>query len=435
MSKIWRFFLTISLLLTASPRNCIAQDHADDDIVFTAKPSRKDAIFNRGEKIIYDLDLKNNLIGTQAGTVGYMIMNLENKVLDQGSVQINLKTKQTKSVTLSIPSQPAAGFYKVNLLINVTEYDDTLRRVVGVDVKNIKSQTPKPADFDQFWANAKDSLAMIPMQPKVTLQPSKERKGLVCYLVEVKSWNNITIRGWLTMSKKLKPGKKVPVWLAFAGYGDYGLEPIYGGEDIAILAFNVRGQANSRDVVNPSREGYLTTDIQNRYKYILRGAILDVIRAVDFIVSRPELDGENILSWGSSMGGYLSIAAASLDKRIKMCAAFNPCFSDFRSLTGNKEWPMRKIEEYSAQRRIPLNKILSNLDYYDIKNFAVNLKCNSLMGIGLLDHLAPPTNSFILVNNLTNKNKLFIYPDHGHDVPRTISGYLNSWMFDSFGVF
>lgn len=433
--RFCRFIAAIGLIIgTLIPFNSVAQDHAEDGIVFVANPSKKDALFNKGEKITYNIDLKNNLSETQTGTVGYMIMSMQNKVLNQGSVEVSLKKKDSKNVALSIPSQPA-GFYKLNLLINVTEYDDTLERVVGVDVKNIKSQTPAPADFDQFWQNAKDSLAQIPMAAKVTIQPGMEKKGIACYLVELKSWNNITIRGWLTMSKKLKPGRKLPIWLVVPGYGGYGVSPIYGSEDFAVLALNIRGQGNARDRINPSKEGYLTTDIENRYKYIFRGAIMDVLRGVDFIASRPDLDETNIVCSGASMGGFLSIAASSLDKRIKICSAFNPIFSDFRSMTGSTEWPMKNIEEYSVQRRIPINKILNNLDYYDLKNFASNLKCNSLMGISLLDNLAPAQNSFVMISNLTNKNRLFVYPNLAHEVPQTIFGYLSDWMIDVFGMF
>lgn len=426
-----KFVLGFTLLM---PLYTTAQDHEKDDVEFTAEPEKKDALFGKGEKVYYSISVKNNLASEQSGTVGYMLFNQRDSLLAQGSSAIKLKKNDGRKVTIAIPTQPA-GFYKINFVINITEYDDTLRRVVGIATKNIKSLTPKPVDFDQFWQNTRDSLALIPMAAKVTLQQDMERKGIACYLVELKSWNNITIRGWLTMPKKLKGGRKLPIWLVVPGYGGYGVNPIYGSDDLAILALNIRGQGNARDRINPSKEGYLTNDIENRYKYIYRGAIMDVIRGVDFIASRPDLDADNIVCSGASMGGYLSIASSSLDKRITICSAFNPIFSDFRSMTGSDEWPMKNIQAYAKTRRVLLNKILDNLDYYDVKNFATNLKCNSLMGISLLDNLAPAQNSFVMVNNLTNKNKLFVYPNLAHEVPPTIFGYLSEWMIDVFGMF
>ncbi len=428
--------LLFAILLFANSTTAMCFQHEEDDIVFVATPKKKTALFDKGEKIVYRVDVKNNLNTTQQGTVGYIVTDLKDKVLDTGTVDVKLNKGASKDYTLSMPAQKT-GFYKLNLTINVSEYDDTLRRVFGVNTPDIRSSTPKPADFDKFWQTSVDSLKKIPLRTVVTLQPNMERDGLDCYLVEVQTWGNITVRGWLTMSKKAKPGRKLPVWLVVPGYGGTGVKPIYGNDDLAVLAFNVRGQGNSKDIINPSKDGYLTTDINNRDKYIYRGAIMDVIRAVDFIESRPELDVNNIICSGGSMGGYLSIAACSLDKRIKICSANNPVFSDWRSLAGNAEWPMSAIQKYSTQMRIPMQSILGNLDYYDLKNFAYQLECEALIGISLLDPLAPPYNEFVMLNNIKNKNnyKLFVYPNLTHEVPPPLFKYLSQWMMDQFGMF
>lgn len=429
--------LSILLFFIITVTNCCkASDSAnmEDDIVFEVTPKHKNAIFGKGEKVVYDISIKNNLSSKQEGSVGYTVLDLKNKVLDTGRFDIKLNKGESRTMSFNMRPQNS-GFYNLRITINVTEYDDTLKRVFGVNPEAIHSATPRPDDFDRFWQNAVDSLAKIPMQTIVTLQPNMEREGLSCYLIEVRSWGNVTVRGWLTMTKNPKRGRKLPVWLAIPGYGGTGVKPIYGNEDLAVLAFNIRGQGNSRDQINPSRVGYLTENIQNRYKYVLRGAILDVIRAVDFIVSRPELDDKNIICSGGSMGGYLSLAAASLDHRIKICSANNPVFSDYRSLVGSVDWPMQKIQEYSLQQKLPLKKILDNLDYYDLKNFVSKLECEALIGISFLDPLAPPYNEYTMLNNIKSKYRLFVYPTLAHEVPPPLFAFLSQWMMDQFGMF
>ena len=406
----------------------------DDPVVFNATPAKNDALFGKKEKIEYIIDLKNNYDSLENGKVGYTLTDLHNKVISQNSVDIKLDKKASKNLTLSIPGQQP-GFYKVLLTINVSDYDDTIRRVVGVDPTSIKATTSKPTDFDNFWRTTIDSLEGIPMNAKVTLQPGLSKGKLNCYLVELQSWGNITVRAWYTVAKNAKPGRKMPVWLIVPGYGGIGVKAIPGNEDLAVLAFNVRGQGNSKDRINPSREGYLVTDINNRYRYIYRGAIMDVIRAVDFIATRPELDINNIVCSGGSVGGYLSIAACSLDKRIKLCSANNPVFSDYPSLVGSGNWPMKNIEDYAIQRHLPLNYLLNNLQYYDLKNFTYNLHAKSLIGISLLDPLAPPYNEYVMLGNIKAKYKLFVYPNLGHEVPPSLFSYLSSWMMDEFGLF
>lgn len=406
----------------------------DDDISFDAIPDKKDALFNEHEKINYKVSLKNNTTEEQSGTVGYTLMDLHDKILNQQAVQIKMDKGSSKNINLAMPGQKA-GFYKVNISVNVTDYDDTIRRIFGVDPKKINSDTPKPGDFDAFWQNSRDSLALVPMNAKMTLDPTLGRKGLDCYLVEMKSYDNITVRGWLTIKHDRKPSDKFPVWLVVPGYGGVGVKPIFGNAEIAVFSFNVRGQGNSKDKINPSKEGYLTTNIENRYKYVYRGAIMDCIRAVDFIFSRSELDSKNIIISGGSMGGYLAIATASMDKRIKLCSANNPVFCDYRSLVGSKDWPMSDFMKYSRARRVPLTRILNTLDYYDLKNFSPNLNCPSLIGISLMDNLAPPYNEYVMLNQIKSKYKLFVYPNLGHEVPPPLFEYLSNWMIDQFGLF
>lgn len=406
----------------------------EDEITFVAKPARKDAIYDAKEKIGYDIDLKNNTGTAQSGKVGITILSLKDEVLGQSSVDVKMGKGDTKSVTVKAPGQKS-GFYKINVTINVTDYDDTIRRMVGVDPKKIKSATPKPDGFDGFWQSTKDTLAMVPMDAKVTLQPNMERDGISCYLVEFHSYQNVLIRGWLTMPKNHNPNRKLAVWYVLPGYGPKGTKPIYGTEDLAVFALNVRGVGNSRDKISPTEEAYVTVGIESRYKYIYRGVIMDCIRGIDYICSRKDMDPENILCSGASMGGYLSIAVSSLDKRIKLCSANNPVFCDYRSLVGSKEWPMKSFVKYTGQRHIAMDKVLNNLDYYDLKNFAPNLQCKTLIGIGLLDNLAPAYNEYVMLGNLKNKYKLFVYPNLAHEVPPEIYAYLSNWMMDEFALF
>ncbi|MCJ8211891.1 acetylxylan esterase [Mucilaginibacter sp. RS28] len=435
------FYQTLFFILIVSSAPSFAKEgknvknttQVEDDVVFTAEPEKKEAIFESHEKIVYNVNVRNNLGEEQAGKVGYVLLDLQDKVIKQDGIDVKVGKKTDKNFTLKIPAQ-SPGFYKVQLTINVTDYDDTIRRVVGVDPKKIKSETSKPGDFDQFWQNARDTLAMIPMEAKVIPQPALDRDNSNCYLVELKSYEHYTIRGWLTLPKDRTKREKLPVWFILPGYGPRGVKPIYG-DDLAIFCLNVRGVGNSKDKINPTEEGYVTTNIENRYKYIYRGVIMDCLRGLDFIASRPDFDLNNILCSGASMGGYLAIATSSLDKRVKLCSANNPVFSDYRSLMGSKEWPMKSFVKYTSQKRIPLSRVMNNLDYYDLKNFAPNMKCKSLVGIGLLDNLAPPYNQYVMINSLTNKNKLFVYPNLAHEVPEQIYKYLSNWMMDEFGMF
>jgi cephalosporin-C deacetylase-like acetyl esterase len=204
-----------------------------------------------------------------------------------------------------------------------------------------------------------------------------------------------------------------------------------------MLTINVRGQGNSRDVIHPIREDYITLNVGDKNKYVMRGAIMDCVRAIDFVCSRRDLDTSRIEISGGSMGGFLAVALAGLDNRIKLVSAQNPILCDVRNLEGVVKWPIYDIKNYVKDKPgMSFAKVMDNLDYFDIKNFAQNIRVPITVGIGLLDHLAPPENEFAFYNNLPPKySRIRIFKDLAHDVPRSFLDEDGHRMRDMFGLF
>ena len=207
--------------------------------------------------------------------------------------------------------------------------------------------------------------------------------------------------------------------------------------DIAMFTLNIRGSGNSRDGINVRRDSYILLNLEDKNKYVLRGAIMDCVRAVDFIYTRPELRHDNIIVAGGSLGGYLTVALASLDKRINFCSAANPILSDVRNMENEVDWPINDIHKYVNTRPgVTLDKIYDNLDYFDAKNFATNLTCPTLVGLGMVDNIAPPNHVYILYNNITQAQKhIIIFRDLGHEIGKKYNIYEGRWMRDQFAMF
>ena len=161
---------------------------------------------------------------------------------------------------------------------------------------------------------------------------------------------------------------------------------------------------------------------------------MDCVRAVDFICSRPELDNTQIFASGGSIGGFLSLALASIDHRIALCSADNPAFADFRDFSESNQFPMESFKRYAREHSMNFNNMLSTLDYYDLKNFVPNLKCDVVTGIGLLDQYAPPYPSMAMYNAIPTKKKLFIFPNLAHEVGPEIGNYVGKWMYYTFQI-
>ena len=414
-----------------APRTGFAQD--EGEVIVELTPSNKNAIFDEVAK--YTFEVKNTTGDDQEGKIAYTVTTPRGEKLKEDSIQVKINKKSAEKYNFSIP-QSKPGFYKVNFTINVSYYDDTIRKAFGIRPDLIKSGYEKPKDFDSFWQKVKDDLAAIAPDFQVTRMPDMDKDNRNVYLIEMKSLDTMTIRGWMTVPNLKNPKKKFSVLLGLPGY-QVALEPLMGtDEDLVIITLNVRGQGNSRGPINTRRDEFIFHHVENKDRYVMRGVIADCLRAIDFIYSRPELRHDNILVSGGSMGGFLALATAGLDKRVKLCSAQNPIMCDIRNLVGAVDWPISSFQKYVAtQPGLTMDKVLDNLDYFDVKNFAESINCSVLMGIGSLDPFAPPANEYAAFNNIKSDKRMMVFKDLAHEISQAYKELEGRWMRDTFALF
>ncbi|PWK80449.1 cephalosporin-C deacetylase-like acetyl esterase [Mucilaginibacter oryzae] len=405
----------------------------EDEVSTVLNINSKDGSF--GSTASFSFEVKNNYDTNQEGTISYIITTDKGQTVKTLSRPVNLGKKSTSKYDFEVPGLKM-GFYKLNMMINVSDYDDTTRRAFGIRPEEIKSQYARPADFDQFWQNAKDELARVKPNYKVTELPSMNTNNRKVYEIEMKSLDNLTIRGYMTVPISKNKGKKFSVLLGLPGY-QVKLYPIVGLDpDLVIITLNTRGQGTSRDVIHTERDAFISYRIEDKNKYVMRGVIMDCVRAVDFIYAQPNLRHDQILATGGSMGGYLALALAGLDHRVTLCSAQNPIMSDIRNLVGSVEWPINDIKKYVlGNPGVTFDQVLNNLDYYDTKNFAATIQCPTIMGLGLLDPYVPPGNGYAVYNSLNADKRLMVFKNLGHEVSQVYKDYEGRWMRDTFGLF
>ncbi|MBB3969791.1 acetylxylan esterase [Mucilaginibacter phyllosphaerae] len=408
-----------------------AQDD-EEGISTVLTPGSKNAIFD--SRATYTFEVKNPTDAAQTGTVSYQITQ-HGKKLGSGKQNVKLGKKASEKYSFELPALKT-GFYKVDFMVNITEYDDTTRRVFGIQPEEIRSKYAPPADFDAFWQQAKNDLAKVKPQFKLTPMPKMNTDNRKVFLIEMKSLDNYTVKGWMTIPINKDPNRKFSVLLGLPGY-QVNLMPITGlDEDLAIITLNVRGQGNSRGPIDTRRDEFIFYRIEDRDNYVMRGVIMDCIRAVDFVYAQPNLKHDNILVSGGSMGGYLALATAALDKRVNLCSAQNPILCDVNDLDGEVTWPISDIKKYiRTQPGLTFDKVLSNMNYYDGKNFAGKVTCPMIMGIGLLDPYAPPFNEYATYNVIPGKKRLMVFKDLGHEISQSYKDLEGRWMRDHFALF
>jgi len=408
------------------------EERPDSAIIMSLSPHSSDGIF--ATNAAYTLNVSSTFPSAQKATLSYLVTTEAGKKVRADSIHVSVASRGTASYDFNIPPvQP--GFYKISFMVNNEFYTDTLRKAFGIKPQLVHSQHGKPADFEAFWQRAKTELAKVKPEYKVT-EIANCRDNRRVFEVEMKSLDGLLIRGFLTEPKTHNKGKKFAVLLGLPGY-QVPLGPMYGTDpDIAIFTLNIRGSGYSRDVINVRRESYIVLNLEDKNRYVLRGAIMDCVRAVDFIFSRPELRHDNIIAAGGSLGGFLALATCGVDPRISFCSAANPILCDVRNLPHEVDWPLIDINLYIKTRpELTMDKVMDNLDYFDGKNFASDIKCKTLVGMGMVDNIAPPDHVYAAYNDLNTDKHIIIFRDLAHEIGRWYNVYEGRWMRDTFALF
>jgi len=244
---------------------------------------------------------------------------------------------------------------------------------------------------------------------------SETRDGFV---VEMQSTDDITLRGYYFVPRT--PGKH-PVVLHLPGYG-YGFNHLDGfinrTGDMAELALCVRGHGISADKFNPWNDMTLWAyKICDEDKNVYRNMYLDCVRAVDFLLSRQEIDTTMIAVTGGSQGGGLAIATAGLcPGNIRVCAFFDPFPCDTRHHMEIRTMVRGELTSFTKyyDSSCTFEKVLEVQDYVDTKNFAAKITCPVYFVTSLFDDDVPPHMGFAAYNKIKSEKKFRIYPGDSH---------------------
>jgi cephalosporin-C deacetylase len=410
-------------------------DNVQGNVYIRVRPGVQNAIFRDQNDINYTLKVTNDYKVSQQGSLTCFVTTDGGEKVFTDSLKVNMSKNSSDSYHFKINCRNA-GFYKIGFAFHLTYYDDTVKRVFGLNPLQLNTELHKPADFDAFWKNTLDSLKTFQPQYKVTLQKALSINNKSVYLVEMHSWGNAVIRGWLSIPND-RP-KRIPVKYRLPGYV-VKMEPSLDDDDFAVFNINVRGNGNSKDAIDTHGE-YNLYNIESRDNYVYRAVYMDCVRGLDFLCSHADmgLDTSKVMVDGASQGGGLAMALAAMDKRVKLVTAEVPLYADFRKaveitkLNPKSQTPVGMIVNYMRKHPdFTEEKLFKVWDYYDPLNFAPNVKCPVLMGIGLLDELCPPQCSFVLYNQLKNKNnEIWVSPDKTHEVDALYYTYQYLWFQD-----
>ena len=280
------------------------------------------------------------------------------------------------------------------------------------------TECQEPADFDAFWARQRAKLAKVEFRGKVDIKKVKTIRNVNIYAVSIPCAGPRPATGYLTIPVNAKPGS-LPALISFFGYGN-AFQGIPGrvNTNCIHLSLNAHGQKLGMDKqyyvdffnsIKSNGKNYAFDPIQNSdpEKAFFNGMALRVMRALEYLKTRPEWNKKDLQAMGGSQGGLQTLWAAALDKDVTLANAAIPWCCDLAGTT--------KKQRISGSWRI---KYVPGLDYYDpvflvkrIKTATVNI---TRAGMG--DYVCPPSGVAICYKNIASPRKSIAWyqgSDHG----------------------
>ena len=273
----------------------------------------------------------------------------------------------------------------------------------AAEFDNIARARPEPADFDAFWARRKAELATVPIKADLTEVPTGDsRVKLYAFAVDCAGKHPTT--GWLQIPAA--PGK-YPATLHFQGYGaSWRLEGTRPPKGLPVDEISAQVSAHGC-LMNQPPEYYAAfkkTTESNGYGHAFDpaenekpetayfgGMTWRVMRAVEYVKTRPEWNGKDLTVEGGSQGGLQSIWAAALVPGVTKASIYVPWGCNLGGPVDG-----RNHGDWFVEWR-------PGLDYYDTVNMAKRIPKTCRVGIsrvGMGDYIAAPSGIAIFYNAL-----------------------------------
>ena len=297
-----------------------------------------------------------------------------------------------------------------------------LQKGIGVmyDIDKLEPGQPEPEDFDAFWKAQREALNKVPLKAKLTPIPaSSSKKDFKFWDVQIDCAGGMPVSGHLSMPADAKP-KSLPAVLTLHGAGVSGSAMYTFGRSLHLDINahgipNRKGRAYYEKLAKTTLKDYRFAGTSSRDTVYFKGMYLRLMRALDYLKSRPEWDGKVLIATGGSQGGGQAIAAAALDPQVTLCVADVPAIGDhagsIAKFPRRPGWP----KFYDARNGKADPKVVAATAYYDNVFLARRIKCETYLSAGLMDMSCSPAGIYLVYKNLASEKKdITVYPQGTH---------------------
>lgn len=428
--KEGRLKILITLLIAVYVAPLFAQSYS-----FDCKLNKPNGIYKQGEKIAVSVQLLDNGSAVKGKMLHYIIYHDKrtietSEVCADEPVVITTSMKQPGWCSFFVLAEDSDG-KTLKIIENGKEKSVSFEIGVIVDPLLLQQGAGTPEDFLDFWNEQKRELNQIPMNVQYKPIPDTPVYRKSKYVTVDCGAGIRPVNGILHMPANAKP-KSLPILLHVHGAGVHNPKsdphwtvPGRGKAKGANIFFDLNAHGLPQDkplsFYKNLREGELKNypfiNSTDRNTYYMKGMIIRLIRALEFLKTLPEWNGEDIVVIGGSQGGAQALIAACLDAQVSEVYADVPAMCDFGATLVNRipGWPklyyvrdgqvMVNQDYNSKHAELGDEKMIETAGYFDVANFAKQIMCAVHIRTGGIDGVCSPTSVFTAYNNIPSKLK------------------------------
>ncbi len=270
----------------------------------------------------------------------------------------------------------------------------------------------EPKDLDGFWSAARAKLATVPVKAELKELESRNPK-VKLFAATIDCPGPRPVTGYLTVPAGAKD-RSLPAIVQFQGYGiNKQNPPGWLNEGAIFLEINAHGMELGREddyykQLQKDLASYCFKNNENaeREKTYYYGMALRVLRALQYVKSRPEWNAKELQSNGGSQGGLQGLWGASLDGDVTASDIWSPWSCDFGGITLGRQRGWRPDYDQA-------------LDYFDPVVLAKRItgKVHLIANYG--DYTCAPSGVWMVYNSIPGGSKSMLVKQgctHGYEM-------------------
>ena len=260
----------------------------------------------------------------------------------------------------------------------------------------------RPTDFGSYWYEISKELSGIEMNSEISMIPIRSNASSTLYSVSLVGANNYPLKGYLSIPNK---EDRFPA-IYFAPRNASVLEIIPQGmstnvrDQFVIFSLACRGMRNSDNPHVSMYPGQLTENVDSVEGYIYRGIVADTLRGLDFIITRPEIDKNSLLTYGND----IALLAAALHGAVTHVVATPGYFFDTIDIAKlTNSYPLEEFNDYLRLYPDSELNVRETLSYFNLRWHAQSISANTLIICGDSENVYSKSKLTPFIDNIAGK--------------------------------